>query len=239
MRTCTTNRHSGGSGRISPVCATDAREAETVPAMPADGIWRVPRHGVRVRGLSGGRAGTGHPYPAPAPAAHGKLGRRVLPRSLNEEISMTMDMPLDENLETLDPLMKNREVRLMAIPPRGFDMPAQEGFTLPRVRVFQTSSLEVKGLGREPGSLINSMTGERLLSDTFIPILAIREYLKFRPVDQGGTLEYRTRQRPDVLGKDVPHICYHFVSVIGADFKFPLIVSFAGLSFTAGMKFFA
>src|SRR3990172_5735748 len=113
----------------------------------------------------------------------------------------------------------------------------REDRQIPRIKVDQDS-----------GDLINSLTGEAYPTPfQFIPILKWKEWIKWKPLDEGGGIEYRTTDREDERlrgdGKwgengekptATPYL--HFLVMPLHNGKVPVVLSFSRSGYAAGKK---
>ncbi|MBI4397477.1 MAG: hypothetical protein HY548_10305 [Elusimicrobia bacterium] len=128
----------------------------------------------------------------------------------------------------------------------------RDDLVLPRVKLLQPLSPEVQDARGKyrAGMLINSITGLPLESEEFVPIILAKEFVKFRPRETGGGIEWRTNDPMDprvqegILfgagGERLEVVAFlNFISVFGEDFGFPMVLPFCKSSYKNGKKLYS
>jgi hypothetical protein len=109
----------------------------------------------------------------------------------------------------------------------------------------QALSPSVQDGTHKQGILVNSLTQDALVSPcNIIPVFAFKNYVKFRPREEGGGIIYKSMEVTEEVKADLqwvdnkPPAVTAFINVVclveGQDM--PLIVSFCKTSYTAGQN---
>lgn len=123
---------------------------------------------------------------------------------------------------------------------------SKDDLVLPRIELLQGQSPAVTDGDHKPGELVNSITKERLPEDLkIIPILVEKNFIKWRPREEGGGIDYRTNDPydPRVVedtkwhGDEKP-VCTAYLNFLclieGQDM--PIVLSFCNTSYQSGRK---
>jgi len=142
---------------------------------------------------------------------------------------------------------KKSEVAEPMKPGRGYgDNISKDDLLLPRVELLQGQSPVVLDGKRKAGEIVNSISKEPLPEDLkIIPVLVEKNFIRWKPREQGGGIEYRTKNPydPRVMedtkwhGDEKPK-CTAYLNFLcfieGQDM--PIVVSFCNTSYQTGRK---
>ena len=122
---------------------------------------------------------------------------------------------------------------------------SEEDLLLPRIELTQPTSPSVLEEKHKAGIYINSITKDPLPSNTIIPILVTKNYIRWKPRNEGGGIIYRTtnsndpRVQEDIKwhGQEKP-LCTQYINVVCmvVGEEMPIVCSFANTSYQAGRK---
>lgn len=126
----------------------------------------------------------------------------------------------------------------------------QSDLILPVAKLLQPLSPEVQEGGLKPGLIVNSISSEKLSSDEFIPLFLQKNFVKYRPREDGGGFDFRTNDPLDPRVQagirfgpngEKPEVTAYlnFVSVVGNDFNFPIIIGFCKTSYKTGKRLYS
>lgn len=147
--------------------------------------------------------------------------------------------------------------------PMGFEDEESGDMIIPRVKVCQTLSPEVRERTAEEGDIINSLTGEKLNGKVFIPVFKFNNHILWRERSEGGGIiciardgkhgvesdgtqlicsicrkcEFDNTQQ----GKAALPTCTKYINFFGffAGERLPIIMSFSKTNFNEGKKLFS
>lgn len=141
----------------------------------------------------------------------------------------------------------SQEVAAPAQPGRGFGGNlSNEDLLLPRVELLQGQSPAVLEGTHKAGELVNSISKDPMPEDMkIIPILVEKNFIRWKPRDEGGGIEYRTKDATDPRvqedtkwhGEEKPKCTAYlnFLCMVEGE-DMPIVVSFCNTSYQAGRK---
>lgn len=165
----------------------------------------------------------------------------------------------------MDEIMKKEETALAQAPdmPLGFGEDDAEDMLIPRIKVAQALSPEVKDGTVKIGSIFNSLTTEDLTGKTFIPVCKFNNHVYWRDRRDGGGIicrsaDGKTGQYEDgrVLhcaqcrkcefdntkkGRDAIPVCTKYINFLGffEGEYMPIILSFSKTNMAEGKKMYS
>lgn len=177
----------------------------------------------------------------------------------------TKDKPT-EDLATADETPKaDLAVAIPEAPaaPMGFEDEEQGDMIIPRVKVMQTLSPEVRDRTAEEGDIINSLTGDKLNGKTFIPVFKFNNHIWWRDRSEGGGILCMARDgKHGVMsdgtnlvcnvcrkcefdntkqGKEALPVCTKYINFFGffEGERLPIIMSFSKTNYNEGKKLYS
>ncbi len=147
--------------------------------------------------------------------------------------------------------------------PMGFEYEEAGDMIIPRVKVIQTLSPERKEGKASEGWIINSLTGEQLNGEVFIPVFKFNNNIDWKPRSDGGGILCIARDGKHgeasdgtqlicasckrcefdntKQGKDAIPKCTKYINFFGfmSGSRMPIILSFAKTSYNEGKKLYS
>lgn len=147
--------------------------------------------------------------------------------------------------------------------PMGFEDEDSDDMIIPRIKMCQTLSPEVRDKEAEEGDIINSLTKEKLNGKVFIPVFKFNNNILWRDRSDGGGIiciarEGKIGQESDgstktcasckrcefdntKQGRDAVPTCTKYINFFGffAGERMPIILSFAKTNYKEGKKMYS
>ena len=162
-------------------------------------------------------------------------------------------------------LMKNdpNELAMQNGAPMGFEDEDTGDVIIPRVKVCQTLSPEVRAKEAEEGDIINSLTKEKLNGKTFVPVFKFNNNVWWRERSEGGGIKCIARDARvgnlsdgstlmcaqccrcefdnSKQGKEALPTCTKYINFFGffAGERMPIILSFSKTCYNEGKKLYS
>jgi len=147
--------------------------------------------------------------------------------------------------------------------PMGFEYEEQGDMIIPRVKVMQTLSPEVRERTAEEGDIINSLTGDKLNDKVFVPVFKFNNHILWRDRSEGGGILCMARDGKHGVesdgtqlicavcrkcefdntktGKEALPTCTKYINFFGffEGERLPIIMSFSKTNYNEGKKLYS
>jgi len=143
---------------------------------------------------------------------------------------------------------KKDEVAVLGDEDKGYgDNLSNDDLLLPRVDLLQALSPVVVSGEKKPGQIINNITQEDLGSPSIIPIYLTKNWIRWKPRNEGGGIIWRSNDPTDPRvieetkwvnnEKPLATAYFNFLCLVEGE-DVPIVLSFSMTSYQAGRKLF-